>query len=440
MKKFFSRLNILRALLMIGATAIILLLVPRADHQSYSYELNQPWKYPLLTAEFDTPILRDSTSARQMKDSIEANFIPFAMFATDVAGHQTELFSRHIINETNPGDAELLTRLVGEAYKRGIAASDLYDYIIKGNNTKYRAMKESEGNGDAVIQTYEGLELLTQKEAFEYIDSIYAATTGKQRHQLTAEVARTLTAALVPDVVLDSVTDQKYRSQEYLAATGALGVIKKGQRIVDRGEIITPQIFTNLNTYQEMLSAMHNTDTSHTYYYIGQAIYILLCWAMFYLFLSLYRKKIFNNLGHLTFLISFITLFVSISTLVLEYNPTLIYVMPFAIIPITVMVFFDSRTGIFALLSSVMLMALIATYQFEFIVLELAAGLAATFSIHHLSKRSQLLRTAGITLVVYCLAYGTVALATDGNLSSFSPRLALLFVFNSLILSFAYVL
>ncbi|MDE6558302.1 MAG: HDIG domain-containing protein, partial [Muribaculaceae bacterium] len=191
---------------------------------------------------------------------------------------------------------------------------------------------------------------------------------------------------------------------------------------------------------QEMLAARHSTDTSHTYYYIGQGVYIFLCWVMFYLFLALYRKQIFNNLRFLTFLVSFITLFVAVSTLVLEYNPILIYVMPFAIIPIIVMVFFDSRTGIFALLSSVMLMALIATYQFEFIVLELAAGLAATFSIHHLSKRSQLLRTAVITLVVYCIAYGTIILATNGNLSTFSSRLALLFVFNSLILSFAYIL
>ncbi|MDE6236083.1 MAG: HDIG domain-containing protein [Muribaculaceae bacterium] len=440
MKKIFSKLNILRALLMIAATAIVLALVPRADHQSYTYELNQPWKYPLLTADFDTPILRDSTSARQIKDSIEANFMPFAKVVPDVEANNIDLFSRHIAAVVSPTDRALLTNLLKEAYDKGIVSADLHAYIINGNNTKYREMKSSDKGEPDVAQTYEGLELLTQKTAFDRIDSLYALATDKQRHQLPSEVARALSAAIVPDIVLDSVTDRKFRDQEYLAATGAIGVIKKGQRIVDRGEIITPQIFTNLNTYQEMLNSRQNSDTSHTYYYIGQGLYILLCWTMLYIFLALYRKRFFSNLRQMTFLVSFITVFVAIATLVLEYNPTSIYVIPFAAIPVIVMVFFDSRTAMFALLISVTLMALIATYQFQFIVMELAAGLAATFSINHLSKRSQLLRTAGITLIVYILTYGTLCLATDGNLSLFSPRMLLMFLCNSIILSFAYIL
>lgn len=440
MKKIFSKLNILRALLMIAATAIVLALVPRADHQSYTYELNQPWKYPLLTADFDTPILRDSTSARQIKDSIEANFMPFAKVVPDVEANNIDLFSRHIAAVVSPTDRALLTNLLKEAYDKGIVSADLHAYIVNGNNTKYREMKSSDKGEPDVAQTYEGLELLTQKTAFDRIDSLYALATDKQRHQLPSEVARALSAAIVPDIVLDSVTDRKFRDQEYLAATGAIGVIKKGQRIVDRGEIISPQIFTNLNTYQEMLNSRQNSDTSHTYYYIGQGLYILLCWTMLYIFLALYRKRFFSNLRQMTFLVSFITVFVAIATLVLEYNPTSIYVIPFAAIPVIVMVFFDSRTAMFALLTSVTLMALIATYQFQFIVMELAAGLAATFSINHLSKRSQLLRTAGITLIVYILTYGTLCLATDGNLSLFSPRMLLMFLCNSIILSFAYIL
>ncbi len=72
-----SRLSLLRILLALASVAVLLWLAPRADHQSFSYELNQPWKYPLLTAEFDMPILRDSASARKMRDSIDAKFVPF---------------------------------------------------------------------------------------------------------------------------------------------------------------------------------------------------------------------------------------------------------------------------------------------------------------------------------------------------------------------------
>lgn len=439
MKKIFSKLQILRFLLLIAATGIIFALVPRADHQSYNYELNQPWKYPLLTADFDTPILRDSTSARQIKDSVEANFIPFAKILPDVAKSNVELFQRHVASVVSPSEVTTLANLLSDAYSHGLASADLYNYIKTGNNSQYRAINTSR-NGDDVVHTYEGLELLTQKAAFDQIDSLYALATGKPRNMLPNEVARALNVALVPDVVLDTVTDRKFRDQEYLAASGAIGVIKKGQRIVDRGEIITPQIFTNLNTYQDMLDSRREDLSAHTYYYIGQILYILLCWVLLYTFLALYRKSFFQNLKKMTFLVAYITFFVAISTLVLEFNPTMLYVMPFAAIPVIVMVFFDSRTAIFSLLISVLLMALIATYQFQFMVLELAAGFGATFSIRHLSKRSQLLRTAVITFVLYVVTYAILCLATDGNLSLFSPRMVLIFLFNALILSFAYVL
>lgn len=442
-KTFFSKINLIRIGLMIAATAIILLVVPRADRQSYSYELNQPWKYPLLTADFDTPILRDSASIHRLQDSIEADFIPFAIRNAAIGQENIARFRNAVHTDLSPAEINLLSSLLTQVYQKGIVSPDLYDKIHNGNNTKIRALSrdQSDANSQGVIKVYEGKNLLTRKQAFDFIDSAYtAAMGGGNTGQLKASVARGLNSVITPDIVLDTVVDTKYRNQELLSVNGALGVIKKGQRIVDRGEIISQQIYTNLNTYQELLLSSQNDSTTHYYFYIGQTLYILICWLILYIFLALYRRDFYNNIRSMTFLMTFITLFIVVSTLVLEWNPTALYLMPFAAIPVIVMVFFDSRTALFSLLVTVLTMALIATYQFQFIFLELAAGLAATFSINHLSKRSQLLRTAVITLLVYCLSYTALCLATDGNLDNFTPRMMLMFVFNSLILSFAYVL
>ncbi|MBD5385902.1 HDIG domain-containing protein [bacterium] len=438
-KKYLEKTALLRIGLLIAATAIVLLIVPRADHQSYNYELNQPWRYPLLTAEFDTPILRDSTSIRQMRDSIEANFIPFALNHDDAINQQLEKLNTSIRPDLSVQEAAVLTRLVSDTYKDGVASPELYHQIMRGNNTKYRIMTQTPGE-PSMLHTYEGAHARTQKQAFDHIDSLYAVSTGHTGQKLPAGVARALGNALTPNLTVDSVNDEKYRTQEYLNVNGALGVIKKGQRIVDRGEIINQRIFTNLNTYQEMLQSRNNDNVSHSYFYIGQALYILCIWIMLYVFLALYRPKFYNNIRQMTFMMTLITLFVVITTLVFEFNMQAIYVMPFAAIPVMVMVFFDSRTAMFALLTTVLLTAIIATYQFQFIVLELLSGLAATYSINHLSKRSQLLRTAAITLVVYSVLYFALVLATDGDLSKFNPGMLLMFVFNSLILSFAYIL
>lgn len=440
MKKFISKISLIRLALLFASTALIMLVVPRADRQSYSYELHQPWKYPLLTAEFDTPILRDSASINHLRDSIEADFIPFALKSDRLAEQNITRFASSQIPDLKPAEKSVLVDLLRNAYRNGIASDDLYSKIHLGNNTKIRIVDDNAGSAQDLIRTSEGKQFFSRKQAFDFIDSSFSAATGIRRGELKAPLARSINSVLTPNYTLDSITDSKYRNQELLNVSGALGVIKKGQRIVDRGEIINQQIFTNLNTYQELLQSKERTDTTHYYFYIGQTLYILICWLILYLFLFFYRKEFFDDARKMTFLITFITFFTLVATFMMEWSPAAIYLVPFAAVPVIVMVFFDSRTALFSLLVSVLLMALIATYQFQFIILELTAGFAATFSINQLSKRGQLLRTAFITLIVYGIVYTTLCLATDGNLDNFSPRTALFFLFNSIILSFAYVL
>ena len=341
MKKFFNKLNIIRIAMLLGATIIIMLIMPRADHQSFSYELNQPWKYPLLTAEFDTPILRDSASINRMRDSIEADFIPFAIRRNDIAAENIRRFSTSQHTEITPAEKNILTSLLNNVYQQGIAEKGLYTKIHTGNNTKIRTLSEERKDVPPVIRTQEGNSLLTSKQAFDYVDSAYSAATGIKRGEMKASLARSLTAVIAPDVLLDSVNDTKYRNQELLNVSGALGVIKKGQRIVDRGEIINRQIFTNLNTYQELLQSKRAETTTNYYFYLGQGLYILICWLILYIFLAIYRKEFYANLRKMTFLVCYITFFTVVAALVLEWNPTALSLIPFAAVPVIVMVFFD---------------------------------------------------------------------------------------------------
>ena len=140
------------------------------------------------------------------------------------------------------------------------------------------------------------------------------------------------------------------------------------------------------------------------------------------------------------FLMSFITLFVVFSIAMFEYVANGIYLVPFAAVPVIILVFFDSRTAIFALITTILISSLVAIYQFQFIFMELCVGLTATFSIRQLSRRSQLLRTAIVSFAAYTVSYFAMCLLTEGNLSNFSPKILGMFAVNSVILSFAYIL
>ena len=437
--KIFSQLNLLRFGLAAAAIAVILLVLPHADHQSFSYEENQPWKYPLLTAEFDIPIYRDTASMRLMRDSIDRTFVPFVKKDKNVETENLARFASLVADSIPESEQNYLAALLKRVYIEGVIDTDLSNYVAGHGHNSLRMIEDDNEETNAALNLDASL-LLTPRSAFYLIDSLYREGKTAGMHELSPEVVKALNLSINPNVTVDSATDYKYRSQEYLTVSGATGVIKTGQRIVDRGEIVTPQIFTNLNTYQEMLASQQNESRSHYYFIIGQGIFIAIVLVLLYVYLMLYRPRFFGDIRKMTFLISFITLFCVFAILMFEYVANGLYVVPFAALPVIVLVFFDARTAIFSLITTVLISSLVATFQLQFIFMELAVGLVATFSIVQLSRRSQLLRTALLSFIGYALTYFTMCLINDGNLEQFSWKMVGIFGINALILSFAYVL
>ncbi|MCH5230499.1 MAG: HDIG domain-containing protein [Muribaculaceae bacterium] len=436
--KIFSKINLVRFSLAVASITIILLVLPHADHQGLSYEQNQPWKYPLLTAEFDIPILRDSTSMRIMRDSIDRSFVPFVKRDLQLEKENVERFNSLIAEHASPQQSQLLTRLLAKTYQEGVLDNSLTEFLRTNNSSTLRLVSTDQNSRQ--IMALDASRMFSPRRAFAFIDSSYNADKSSSMAPLSQELTRAINLCLNPNIVLDSAIDSRYRDQEYLTVNGALGVIKTGQRIVDRGEIITPQIYTNLNTYTEMLATRQSDRHDHTYFIIGQGIYIAIIFATLYIFLGIYRPRFFSDTRKMTFLMTFITLFTIFAIFMFENVVMGLYVVPFAAVPVIVLVFFDSRTAIFSLITTVFLAALVSTYPLQFLFMELTVGLVATFSIWQLDRRSQLLRTAALSLLTYMVTYFTTLLIMEGNMSQFSWRILIMFVINAVILSFAYVL
>lgn len=428
----------LKLLLIAGTTAVIMLLLPHNDVQDYVYEENQPWRYPLLMADFDMEVKRDAESAQRMRDSIDRNFLPIVKRMDYQADKRIQMFNEAITGKAPDMSRLVLSKLLNEIYARGVLDSKVYDRVRL--TPGHEARIASKINGADALITIDCNEMMSPAMAFEFIDSAYRESGAPVIEQHNDEIASALNTILMPNVVLDTAADQKFRKQEYLTADASIGVIKKGQRIVDRGEIVTPQIFTNLNTYLQKVAENHGEDNADTYFYVGQALFILICFAGLYIFLAEYRDRFFSSLRKMLFLMTFITLFVVFAILMFEYFRNGIYLVPFAAVPVVILVFFDSRTAIFSLLVTVMISSMVAIEPLQFIFLELAAGLTAAFSMRTLSRRGQLLKTAALSFVAYVLAYTTLLLLDNGTLVGYEWRLIGIFAINAVVLSFVYIL
>lgn len=437
-KPVLSRLSIIRTALLIGAAAIIVALLPRADRTSFTYELNQPWKYPLLTAPFDMPILRDSMTVRMLRDSIDRHFTPFVRTDVSITRDNLAMFRMSLHGHVPPAVEKKLFDALAEVYSGGIMTARLSDQLERlGLNEVRTTQNDNNPNSAASIPRSS---MFTPAAAYSRVDSVFRAIDPAPTDAHQRAVAAALKTAVNPNIVIDTAADAKFRNQEYLNVSAAQGIIKQGQRIVDRGEIITPQIYSNLRTYEDLQMQASADTRTRGYFSLGQALYVLALLAGMYVWLFTYRPRFFRSARNMIFIMTFVTLFTILTVLLFENVAYGIYIVPFAAVPVMLLVFFDSRTAICGLVTTVLLCTLVATYQFQFIFMELAAGLSATFSIHQLSRRSQLLRTAFVVFVVYIAAYCISLLISEGDVSSLTWRIVAMFGINSVLLSFAYVL
>jgi putative nucleotidyltransferase with HDIG domain len=220
----------------------------------------------------------------------------------------------------------------------------------------------------------------------------------------------------------------------------ASGLVQKGQKIVDRGEIVTDRTYRIIDSYVRENDRRNQDKTQNQISLIGQILYVSVLMICFTLYLSLYRKDYFENSRNAAMLYTFIVIFALLTALFVRNTFIHVYILPYAMVPIFIRIFMDSRTAFMTHTTMVLICANMLQHPFEFTVVELVAGLVAITSLRELSKRSQLFRTA----LVITLACVIVNLAFDWTkataLSQIDYSIYNYLVLNGIALLFAYPL
>lgn len=429
-----TKQTLLRILLIMVAVSAIVLALPRNDRDTYTYEEGQPWRYALLTAPFDIPVYLDSTTYHHLTDSITSNFSPYILRDRDaVEKAQNSLKSQGVYGFK----LAQLSRLMTQVYSSGVMAPSLKERVKATSSRTVRSVSNEDNN---MANSIDASAMYSTEEACKWIINNYGNSWGAIDDITNADVDA-LRKALIPNILVDSINDVKYLNMELQSINAGQGKIRQGQRIVDRGEIITPQIYRNLQTYEEMLSKTDDADRSHNIFtVIGQVAYVFVAFALFYIYLAVYRPKVFKNIRYITFLVSLITLFNLLAALLFENFAVGMYLTPFAAVPVMVLIFVDARTAFVSLLITVVISVLMATYQFQFLISEITVGFMAVVSLNQLSRRSQLLRTSLVVFATYCIVGGVLICVSGGDLADMDWRMFMAYAINSVLFSLTYVL
>ena len=425
----FNKENILRALVILAATSLILLFFPRSDSRHFQFEMNRPWTHSLLTAPFDIPVFRDSITVRQMRDSLNHSFTP--IMKVDNTPRKAVLNRLLSIPGIHPDERTRLRETVGRIYTDGIVSPEFYNDYIRARGTTEVGFVEN----NTVVKHKAGT-LRTPRQAYAVIDSMF--NTPQSRTAITEFQLATM---ILPNILIDTVATERLYEDRIRPIEAAIGVVQQGERIVDRGDIVTPQLYAILSTYESMLESRSEASASETLYVgLGQLLFTVLLLGALLLYLWIYRRKDFMSLRRLSAILFAITLLYIVATIVAPHINSGIYLIPFAILPVMTVVFFDSRTAFSCLVVAILLCAPLSLFPIEFITIQILAGLAAIFSLRELTRRSQLLRTALLVFLTYAVSYVAMELLQSGTISSTTGKLMGFFAINAVLISFAYIL
>ncbi|WP_438588993.1 HD family phosphohydrolase [Duncaniella dubosii] len=429
-----SRQLSLRILLFIAVVSVTVYFLPRSAENHYTFEEGRPWSYALLTAPFDIPIHLDSLSAAKVKDSIDTHFEP--VFTRDLTAEKTIISDYTTrLNATKdlditPAQRNQIIKEIRKVYENGIVDRDTYAKISSGKLPTVRFIH------DNVAISIPTANYLSAFRAYEHLDSVLKDPNVRQ-----AISATKLSQVLHPNILVDTVTSRRLLNESYQKAMAPVGVIQQGERIIDKGDIVTSRLATVLHTYEKIANERGNSAISQHYYPIaGQTLYMLILYGMLFAYLYIFRRDYFEDDRTVVFIITLIGLFTLFAFAMQAGFSTGFYITPFTIVPILVLIFLDSRTAYFCHVILVLICSIVASFALEFIFMQFIAGVVAIDSLKDLSRRSQLIRTAALIFLAYTLSYVAIEVMQAGSLARTEGRIFGCFAINAILISFSYVL
>lgn len=418
--------------LLVSVVTLIYFL-PRESKFGYVYELNKPWHYPQLIASYDFVIYKTDDEVKRERDSVVRQFVPYYRVDSLVAEKQIAALRKDFYAGKFRGiPVYYLPRLVEnmrQIYARGILDVSDYEGFLKGDSHALRLIRGQEATTGEVENFF------TIRTAYDYL-------LNRDKDALSQEALRecNLNDYLAVNVKNDTAKNRLELQSELSQVSDNIGMVQSGQLVIDRGQIVNAEHMRILNSLKK--ESEQRMDPSRGYWFIfaGQVIFVILLISLLFTYLKLFRRDYFSSPHSVLLLFSFVTVFPVITYLMMAHHFYSVYLVPYALIPIFVRIFMDSRTSFMAVVTSSLLSALSLHSPFEFVLWQIVTGATVIYSLRELTERSQLLRTVLAVVVVGLVISIGYDLSQGLNGDAFDRSRIVYMIIGGILLLFAYPL
>ncbi len=424
-----------KALIFIGTVLIIVYFLPRDGKFNYQFDINKPWKYGQLMATFDFPIYKTSEEVKREQDSILRNFQPY--YTLDTQAAQTainklrEKYNANIAKSaTDRRYLPYIERMLTKVYKQGIMDTEALASLQKDS-----AQRDIRIVDQKLAYSQDISRLLSVKMAYQLLlqnDTVHYSPHILRHYQLNEY--------LEPNLTYDTERTESAKQEMLENYSWAKGIVLSGQKIIDRGEIVSPETYNILESLRQESEKRSQGVGQKRLMWAGQLVYVSIFMLCFMLYLDLFRKDYYNRKGSLSLLFALVMIYSVVTALMVAHNLFNVYILPYAMLPMIIRVFLDSRTAFITHVITILICSICLRYPHEFILLQITAGLAAIYSLRELSQRSQLFKSAVLVILTYALLYFAFEMITENDLSKLNGRMYIYFIINGILLLFTYPL
>lgn len=425
------------AFTLIGTVIVVVLLLvyflPRETKFGYEYEQGRPWRYNSLIATFDFPVYKTPDEVKAERDSALSQFQPFYTEDVQIAQRQIAAFETawragrfgdvpaHCLNHVD--------KMLRGVYDAGIVPSADLSQMAKERTPGVRVVEGTEAVTRPITELY------STRSAYEYI--VYADTVNFPRELL----ARcNINEYLSPNLSIDSAKTSAVLEDLLAAVSPASGMVQSGQRIIDRGEIISAEQYKILQSFERETVRRNDPSKGMWQVVTGQVIFVLCVIVAFVFYLRLFRREYLRSPHSILLLSSLIAIFPLITYAMVDQKFLNVYMVPYAMVPIFVRIFMDSRTAFMTMVCSVILSSLALHSNYEFVVVQFMSGMTAIYALRDLTERSQLLRVALAVFVTSSAIMLGYDLSQGIEFSHLDRSMYVYNAVNGVLLLFAYPL
>jgi putative nucleotidyltransferase with HDIG domain len=425
------------AFTLIGTVIVVVLLLvyflPRETKFGYEYEQGRPWRYNSLIATFDFPVYKTPDEVKAERDSALSQFQPFYTEDVQIAQRQIAAFETawragrfgdvpaHCLNHVD--------KMLRGVYEAGMVPSADLSQMAKERTPGVRVVEGTEAVTRPITELY------STRSAYEYI--VYADTINFP-HELLARC--NINEYLSPNLSIDSAKTSAVREDLLAAVSPASGMVQSGQRIIDRGEIISAEQYKILQSFERETVRRNDPSKGMWQVVTGQVIFVLCVIVAFVFYLRLFRREYLRSPHSILLLSSLIAIFPLITYAMVDQKFLNVYMVPYAMVPIFVRIFMDSRTAFMTMVCSVILSSLALHSNYEFVIVQFMSGMTAIYALRDLTERSQLLRVALAVFVTSSAIMLGYDLSQGIEFSHLDRSMYVYNAVNGVLLLFAYPL